>query len=314
MPVSEETASAPLDPVAIPRVLDGERVDRVVSMLCGTTRSEAAELVSSGGVRIGGRTVRTRSRRVAEGDVLEVDAGAVVPSKVPVADASVQVPIVHADADLIVVDKPAGVTVHPGAGRSSGTLLNGLLARFPDLAGVGDPERPGIVHRLDSGTSGLMAVARTPGAYVSLVDQLSSRTVDRRYLALAWGRFESPEGVVDAPVGRSGGDRTRMAVSARGREARTRYRVDHGYEDPLVTLVECRLETGRTHQIRVHLSAIGHPVVGDARYGGSRPAVPLKRPFLHAWRLGLDHPATGERLEFTSPLPTDLEEARELLR
>ena len=312
--MSEGAAPSHLSAVEIPRVLDGERIDRVISMLCGTTRSRASQIVASGGVRIDGKAVLTRSRRVAEGEVLEVDGLAESAHGPPEADAGVPLTVVHADEHLVVVDKSAGMTVHPGAGRAAGTLVNGLLAAFPDLAGVGDPGRPGIVHRLDAGTSGLMAVARTPEAYESLVQQLAARTVARRYLALAWGRFESPEGVVDAPVGRSGGDRTRMTVSARGRPARTRYRVEQEFGDPEVTLVECRLETGRTHQVRVHLTAIGHPLVGDARYGGDRPAVALRRPFLHAWRLGLDHPATGERLEFTSPLPPDLEEVLELLR
>jgi len=312
--MSAGVPSAHLAAVEIPRVLDGERVDRVVSMLCGTTRSRAAELVASGGVRIGGRAVTNRSRRVVEGEVLEVSGVAVAAAGPPRPEPAIAVSVVHADDHLVVVDKPAGLAVHPGAGRPTGTLVNGLLAAFPDIAGVGDPDRPGIVHRLDAGTSGLMAVARTPSAYESLVSQLAARTVERRYVALTWGRFESPEGVIDAPVGRSGGDRTRMAVSAQGRPARTRYKVEQEFLNPVVTVVECRLETGRTHQVRVHLSAIGHPVVGDARYGGERPAVALTRPFLHARRLGLDHPATGEHLEFSSPLPTDLEEARGLLR
>jgi 23S rRNA pseudouridine1911/1915/1917 synthase len=188
--------------------------------------------------------------------------------------------------------------------------VHGLLARFPELAeGPGDPARPGIVHRLDKGTSGLLAVALTPEAYASLVAQLQAHSVDRRYTVLVWDHIEADAGMVDAPVGRSTRDPTRMSVSRRGREARTRYRVrarDH--QPAALTLVECQLETGRTHQIRVHLAAIGHPVVGDSRYGGSRPELPAARPFLHAGRLAFDHPVTGERLEWVSPLPEDLED------
>lgn len=299
----------------VPAALDGERVDRAVCTLFGLPRSQAASLVSSGGVRLAGKPVSTRSRRVAEGELLEVDlpSGA---GETPLAgDADVDVPVVHADESLVVVDKAAGLVVHPGAGRPGGTLVHGLLARFPDIAGVGDARRPGIVQRLDVGTSGLMVVARTSAAYESLVAQLAARMVERRYLALVWGRFDAPAGAVDAPVGRSAGNRTSMAVSARGRPARTRYRVVATYHDPVdAALVECALETGRTHQVRVHMAAIGHSVVGDARYGGARAPLRARRPLLHASQLGFDHPGTGERCRFSSPLPADMEEVRELLR
>jgi 23S rRNA pseudouridine1911/1915/1917 synthase len=187
-------------------------------------------------------------------------------------------------------------------------MVAGLLARFPELAGVGEPERPGIVHRLDKGTSGLLVVARTPAAYESLVEQLSSRTVERRYLALVWGLPEPATGLVDAPIGRSRRDPTRMSVSATGREARTRYEVQQRFTEPVgSSLIECRLETGRTHQIRVHLAAIGHPVVGDPRYRGARASFPTPRMFLHAHALAFDHPGTHERVTFTAPLPADLQ-------
>ena len=191
--------------------------------------------------------------------------------------------------------------------HADGTLVNGLLARYPELAGVGDPGRPGIVHRLDKGTSGLLVVARTQAAYDGLVAQLAAHTAERRYLALVWGHPASAAGLVDAPIGRSPRDPLKMAVVADGREARTRYQVRETFDRPAPTaLLDCRLETGRTHQIRVHLAAIGHPVVGDATYGGVRPALDVPRPFLHAYRLSFDHPATGERLTFESPLPADL--------
>jgi 23S rRNA pseudouridine1911/1915/1917 synthase len=297
----------------IPAVLAGERIDRVVAMLTGLPRSDVAALVDAGGVRLGGAVVATRSRRVAEGDVLEVDVPAVDADRPgTLADAAVDVVVVHADNDVIVVDKPPGLVVHPGSGNPDATLVNGLLARFPDLADLGtDPQRPGIVHRLDKGTSGLLVVARTQRSYESLVAQLKRRAVERVYLALVAGTVEAPAGLIDAPIGRGTGDPTRMAVSARGREARTRYEVLERFTNPApLTLVECRLETGRTHQIRVHLAAIGHPVIGDARYSGNRAAVPSPRPFLHAHRLSFDHPRTGERVSYASPLPADLEEVR----
>jgi 23S rRNA pseudouridine1911/1915/1917 synthase len=293
----------------IPAALAGERVDRVVSMLADLPRAEAAALVADGRVRVDGQVVTGKSRRVAEGEVLTVDLreGGDEP---PAGDSAVDVPVVFADDDVIVVDKPAGLVVHPGHGNDRGTMVQGLLARYPELASVGEPDRPGIVHRLDAGTSGLLVVARSAAAYASLVAQLQARSVDRRYLALVAATVEAPAGLVDAPIGRSGSDPTRMAVRADGREARTAYEVRARFTEPTpATLVECKLETGRTHQIRVHLAAIGHPVLGDPRYGRSA-AVPVPRPFLHAWRLSFDHPATAERVSFESPLPADLEAVR----
>ena len=294
----------------IPAVLAGERVDRVVALLTGLTRSQVAELVTAGGVTLDGLPVTTRSRRVAEGDRLEVAVPEGRAPRTPEGDPDVAFAVVHADDHVVVVDKPAGLVVHPGAGGAGATLVHGLLARFPDLAGIGtgEPHRPGIVHRLDRGTSGLLAVARTAPAYHSLVAQMKARTVERRYLALVGGTVEAPSGLIDAAVGPAEADPTRMAVSARGREARTRYSVLARFERPVpLTLVECRLETGRTHQVRVHLAAIGHPLVGDTRYGGTRPDPASTRPFLHAHRLAFDHPATGARLSFSSPLPGDLD-------
>jgi 23S rRNA pseudouridine1911/1915/1917 synthase len=304
--------------IEVPGSLGGERVDRAVALLCDLPRGEVAGLVAGGRVRLDGRAVKTRSRRVEAGQRLEVD----MPDAEPVAltgDPTVDVPVVAADEAVIVVDKPAGLVVHPGAGNRTGTLVQGLLARYPDIAGVGDPGRPGVVHRLDAGTSGLLVVARTPEAYASLVAQLADRSVERRYLALTWGSFDADTGLIDAPLGRSSGDPTAMAVVSGGRPARTRYQVVARYRlsgrsgtqpGAPATLVECTLETGRTHQIRVHLAAIGHPVVGDARYRGHRPSLPVDRPFLHAYRLGFDHPDSGHRCAYESPLPPDLEDVR----
>jgi 23S rRNA pseudouridine1911/1915/1917 synthase len=301
--------------IDVPGALDGERVDRAVALLTGLPRSEVAGLVDAGAVRLGGAAVAARGRRVRAGQALEVDLPAPAAAIVLVPDAGVTVAVVYEDDDLVVVDKPAGLVVHPGAGHSTGTLVQGLLARYPDLAdladeGEGTAERPGIVHRLDKGTSGLLVVARTPVARASLMAALAERRVERRYATLVAGVVDADEGVIDAPLGRSSRDPTRVAVQAGGRPARTHYQVERRYDD--VTLLECRLETGRTHQIRVHLAAIGHPVVGDPRYGGGRrrsPAarlLPPERPWLHARSLAFDHPVTGEPLAFASALPADL--------
>ena len=297
----------------VPSALAGERIDRAVATLTGLSRRAVADLIAFGDVKLDGRAVTTRSSRVSEGELLEVAMPAAV-SRAVASDPTVPYTVVHADEAVVVVDKPAGVVVHPGSGRKSGTLVHGLLDRFPDIAGVGQPARPGIVHRLDSGTSGLLVVARTDDAYASLVEQLAKRTVERTYVALAWGRFDAPSGVVDAPIGRAARHRTRMAVSSSGRGARTRYDVVQTFRQPApLTLVECRLETGRTHQIRVHLAAIGHPVVGDPTYGGGRERLGLTRPFLHARGLAFDHPVTGDRCRFESSLPDDLEELHDRL-
>jgi 23S rRNA pseudouridine1911/1915/1917 synthase len=291
----------------VPRALDGQRLDRVVALVTGGSRAEAAALVDDGVVTVDGSPVTTRSHRVAEGDVVDIDLPDRAEHHDLAADPTVPVPVVHEDAHLIVVDKPAGVVVHPGAGQRSGTLVNGLLARDPEIRGVGQPDRPGIVHRLDKGTSGLLVVARTVPAYDSLVAMLGRHEVERRYRTLVWGTVASPTGLVDAPVGRSGRERTRMAVTVRGKPARTWYDVVRTYHRPVeVTELVCRLETGRTHQIRVHMASIGHRVVGDGRYGGDRQSLPLARPFLHAEHLSFRHPITGEALAFSSPLPDDL--------
>jgi len=280
-------------------------------MLTGCSRADAAALIADGAVLLGGHPVTVRSRKVAEGDWLDVALPAVPPG--PCGDADVVVAVVHADEAVIVVDKPAGLVVHPGAGNRDHTLVQGLLARFPDLAVADwpDPGRPGIVHRLDKGTSGLLVVARTPAALSNLAAQLAARTMARRYTALVWGTVENLSGVIDAPIGRSPSDPTRMSVRADGRRAVTRYEVVRRWSSPQpLTLVHCTLETGRTHQIRVHLAAIGHPVVSDERYRVRGvvvdPELVVGRPFLHAAVLGFDHPTDGRRVTFEAPLPADL--------
>lgn len=292
----------------IPDALAGERLDRVVAMLTSCSRSEAAELVQTGQVRLAGAVVTTRAAKVRAGDAVDVAVPDRAEAARLVAEPSVELPVVLEDEHLLVIDKPAGLVVHPGAGRSTGTLVHGLLARYPEVVGVGgDPARPGIVHRLDKGTSGLLLVARTQPAYEALVAALAARRVHRRYRTLVWGHVAAATGLIDAPIGRSTREPTRMAVALRGKEARTRYEVRVTYREPVeVTELACTLETGRTHQIRVHLSSIGHPVVGDVRYDGARQSLPMARPFLHAEVLELDHPISGERLHLESPLPADL--------
>ncbi|HEY5076721.1 MAG TPA: RluA family pseudouridine synthase, partial [Acidimicrobiia bacterium] len=295
-------------PITVPAALDGDRVDRAISFLTGWPRAAVQELIDAGAVTVDGKVV-AKSHRLREGSALEVRAEpSLEPDARPEPDPGVVVDVRFADDDVVVVAKPAGLIVHPGAGNARGTLVDGLLARFPGIEHVGDPMRPGIVHRLDRDTSGLLVVARTARAYDALVAQLTQRSVDRRYCALVWGRLSSPRGLIDAPIGRSGARRTRMAVRDAGKPARTAYKVVDEFDVPLLSLLECKLETGRTHQIRVHLAAIGHPIVGDATYGGSRDQIALPRPFLHAGMLGFDHPVTGERLRFEEPLPAELRE------
>jgi 23S rRNA pseudouridine1911/1915/1917 synthase len=224
---------------------------------------------------------------------------------------------VYADDDVIVLDKPPGVVVHPGAGHATGTLVHGLAARYPDLLRHDwpDPVRPGVVHRIDRDTSGLLMVARRPAAAEALIAQLAARTVERSYQALVWGAFDTSAGEIDGPIARSSRDPTKMTVAANGKPARTAYEVEQVFTEPVVvSLVSCRLHTGRTHQIRVHMRSIGHAVVGDGRYGGVRASLPAPRVFLHAAALGFDHPTTGARLRFASPLPDDLRGVLDQLR
>lgn len=298
----------------VPPALAGQRLDRVVALVADVSRAEAAALVTGGAVAVDGRPATKVSEKVAEGATVDVEVAAAVDATLQ-PDPAVDVRTVHVDDEVVVVDKQPDLVVHPGAGHATGTLVGGLLARFPDIAEVGDPERPGIVHRLDRDTSGLLVVARTRRAYDSLVGQLSARTVERRYQALVAGHPDPPRGMVDAPIGRSPRQPTLMAVRADGKEARTRYEVVEAFTEPqAIALVECRLETGRTHQIRVHMRAIEHPIVGDTRYGGGRTRVACPRPFLHAAELAFLHPATGERVAFSSPLPADLAAVLEELR
>jgi 23S rRNA pseudouridine1911/1915/1917 synthase len=289
---------------------DRTRLDvAVVQHVEGMSRSAAQELVRGGRVRVNGKTARP-SYRVTEGESVEVE---VVPRPgLTAAPEDIPLSIVYQDSDVAVLDKPAGLVVHPAAGHVGGTLANALTALFPEVSGIGAPQRPGIVHRLDRDTSGLMVVALTPEAHASLQAQIAARTARRNYLTLVGGAVRPEEGVIDAPIGRDPRQRKRMGVhgvAARG--ARTAYRVLEQLSR--FTYVEARLETGRTHQIRVHFAAIGHPVAGDRVYGGA--ALPgLTRQFLHAWKLAFQSPSAGQTLQFESPLPRDLQEVLEGVR
>jgi 23S rRNA pseudouridine1911/1915/1917 synthase len=278
------------------------------------SRSRVQRLIREGRVLVDGRVPRP-SDLTRAGSVVEVE----VPEPTPIGVAPEPLPlsVIYEDPSLVVVDKRAGMVVHPSAGHPDGTLVNALLHRCPDLSGIGGRLRPGIVHRMDKGTSGLLVVAKNDRAHQALAAQFKEHTVDREYLALVWGRFREEKGRFDRPVGRHPRDRKRMSVaSPRGRSALTLYRVER--EIGSFTLLRLRLRTGRTHQIRVHLSAAGHPVVGDPTYGGGAPrgaAGPrgirpllrkMARPALHAALLGFEHPESGERMRFESPLPPEL--------
>ncbi len=288
----------------IPDELDGERADRAVAILCGVSRRIARSTIETGGV------VRRESRlspadRVATGDVIEVD---LVVDEIPVvADGDVEFTIAFEDDDVVVVDKPAGVVVHPGAGRPDGTLANGLLARIPEIAELGSEHRWGIVHRIDRDTSGLLIVAKTPIAFNYLQAELERRAVNRRYLALVSGRFTNTTGTIDAPVGRDHAHPTRMTVTEGGRPARTHYRRLADWEDHDESLMGVTLETGRTHQIRGHMRAIDHPIVGDPVYGPGRqmPGDP-GRTWLHAEALTFEHPSGSGPMTVHAALPAEL--------
>ena len=297
-----ERATLTVPPDASPTRLDVLLAASVPAL----TRSQAQRLVREGRVSVNDSVVLRAALRPAPGDIVTADLPQETEQRLVPLRMALQV--AYEDEHLLVVDKPAGLTVHPGPGHADDTLVNALLARCPDIAGVGNPDRPGIVHRLDRHTSGLLVVAKTPAAYEALAKAIKARSVHRRYTVLVSGRVEPAEGIVDAPVGRHPRDRMRQAVVDGGRPARTRYRAERCLEG--VTLLSAWLDTGRMHQIRVHMAHIGHPVIGDPTYGPRRPRAPgLSRQFLHATDLAFDHPVTGTPVAASSPLPPDLEAA-----
>jgi len=292
----------------VPEEARGTRLDRFLALLPEIgSRAVAERLVEEGGVLVDGRA-RPKSHRLAGGEELELEPPAPRPSGL-IAEA-IDLAVPYEDEHLLVVDKPAGLVVHPAPGHAEGTLVHGLLAY--DVEGGEEPERPGIVHRLDRDTSGLLVVARSPEAHRRLQELVQSRALTREYLALVVGRPQSRRGTIDAPIGRDRRDPMRQSLDTdTPREAVTHFEVEELL--PRHALLRVSLETGRTHQIRVHLQAIDLPVAGDPLYG--RPGdLGLERQFLHAARLAFDHPFTGERVDVTSPLPADLEAALEAAR
>ncbi len=298
--------------LTVPAALDGVRVDRALAMVTGLSRAEARDALVSGAVRVDGRVVVKPSALLVAGQRL---AAALAPpgSGEVTPDATVVVDVVVDDEDFVVVNKAPGQVVHPGAGQRQGTLIAGLVARYPEMRvlsdeGLCDPARPGVVHRLDKGTSGLLVVAKTPEGFLSLSAQLAERRMERVYLGLAQGHLSEERGVVDAPIGRSTRTPTMMAVRPDGRPARTGYEVVGRLDEPYAcTLLRLRLETGRTHQIRVHLATIGHPLVNDLRYGHRRDArLDEERFFLHSTSLAFEHPRGGRRVRADAPLPSDV--------
>lgn len=281
----------------------GARLDKYVSEVCpDLTRSQAEKLIDQGDITVNGKTVK-HGLKLAAGDRVAVT----IPPPAPTILTPEEIPlkIVYEDADLMVVDKPAGVTVYPAPGHPEHTLINYVLAHFPGLAEMGGSPRPGVVHRLDKDTSGLMIVAKNPKAQLKLAEQFASHTVLKEYVTLVKGHLSPEQGIIEAPIGRDPANRQRMTIVDSGRPATTDYRVLKYYKD--YTLVAVTIHTGRTHQIRVHMKAIGFPVVGDATYGVKVSF--LGRQFLHAHRLGFRQPSTDEWVELTSPLPPDLENA-----
>jgi 23S rRNA pseudouridine1911/1915/1917 synthase len=308
--------------LTVPADSGDSRLDRFLASSLALSRSQLQRLIKDGCVLVAGRAAKA-NQAVKPGQEISID----VPEPIDAAPLpeALPLPIVYQDKDLIVVDKPAGMVVHPAAGHEGGTLVNALLHHVDDLSGIGGEKRPGIVHRLDKGTSGLMVVAKHDRSHEELARQFAAREVEKEYLALSWGEVMAGRRI-DAPIGRDPNNRKKMSSVESNRMRRTRAAVTRvvraEHFGRVLTLVQVAIHTGRTHQIRVHLSAIGHPIVGDSLYGGVHRRVPgdiravshLDRPFLHAARLAFAHPEDGRRMEFLSALPADLQKVLDDLR
>jgi 23S rRNA pseudouridine1911/1915/1917 synthase len=290
----------------------GVRLDRAVALHLDLPRNQIQEWIRNGQLTVDGKLQPKPGHLLRAGEEIAWTPPARIETRVLAEEGELR--LLHCDDDLVVLDKPAGLTVHPGAGQSSGTLVHRLLARFPEMAGVGGPGRPGIVHRLDKGTSGVLVVARTAECYRALTAAFAARRIEKRYLAIVHGTPKSAAGTIEAPIGRHAVERKRMAVRTDGRPATTRYKMLASAAG--LSLIELELLTGRTHQIRVHLKHLRHPIVGDSTYGEARDrelaaglgrAVrAFARPALHAWRLGFEHPVTGAQMRFEAPLAADM--------
>lgn len=286
----------------------GERLDRyVAAALDGLSRTAVQRLIDAGDIVVNGKSDMAAAYRLRSGD--EVMIRIPDPQPVELIPEAIPLDVVYEDSSLLVINKPAGLVVHPGAGHGSGTLVNAVLAHAPDLSGVGGELRPGIVHRLDKDTSGLLVVAKHDSALQALQQQFKRRSVEKRYTALVCGHLMQDDGFIEAPVARDRQHRKRMAVRADGKPASTRWHVLARYCDDkgrTYTLLDVHLMTGRTHQIRVHFAWMGYPLVGDAVYGPARGCLQASRQFLHARELAFEHPVSDERLHFSAPLPEDL--------
>ena len=309
-----------LEPIAVEVDADhaGGRLDAVLAALTGLSRSQLQRWIEEGRVRVAGEVTRKPNRRLHEGDLLVADPPIV--AEAVTRPEAIELVVLHEDADLIVVDKAAGMVVHPAPGHPGGTLVNALLHHCGDLAGVGGVLRPGIVHRLDRGTSGVIVAAKNDAAHAGLSQQFQEHTIERIYVTFVRGLPRVSEGRVDEPIGRHPRDRKKMSTRSRsGREAATRWSVVERFPASNQCRLEIRPESGRTHQIRVHLASIGLPIYGDTLYGRGRSSVArhlprLDRPALHAAVLGFVHPRSGERHRYEAPLPTDLIRLEEALR
>lgn len=288
----------------------GERIDKALSTIQEEwSRTQVATWVTDGIIKVNGEEVKAKYK-VKQGDIIEIDVPEAEPLEV--IPENLNLDIIYEDQDVLVVNKPKGMVVHPAPGHMSGTLVNGLMFQCTDLSGINGVLRPGIVHRIDKDTSGLLMVAKNDHAHHSLVEQLVNKTVTRKYTALVHGHIAHDKGTIDAPIGRDPKDRQKQAIVDNGKHAVTHFHVKERIGGKF-TLVECRLETGRTHQIRVHMNYIGYPLVGDPKYGPKK-TIDFGGQVLHAGVLGFVHPTTEEYLEFEVPLPDDYVELLEQLR
>lgn len=287
----------------------GERIDKALSLMEGTwSRSQIGNWLDEERITVNGAKVKAKYK-VKQGDVIEVSVPEL--EELEIVPEQLDLEIVYEDADVLVVNKPRGMVVHPAPGHASGTLVNGLMYHCKDLSGINGVARPGIVHRIDKDTTGLLMVAKNDIAHESLVNQLVEKSVTRKYTALVHGHIAHEKGTIDAPIGRDAKDRQKQAVIDKGKHAVTHFQVIERFGD--FTLVECRLETGRTHQIRVHMNYIGYPLAGDPKYGPKK-TIDFGGQVLHAGVLGFVHPVTKEYLEFETPLPKDFEQLLTELR